>query len=139
MVDAARRLLRADGAHLTRMAPSGGYLIPAVVADDADTETREWLIGMRFPLGGGINGLAAQRGDPVWTSNYSTDARIPHDEGDDGRRAADGSRAGWPRRRCAPRAARSSARSRCRRETERTFERTTSICSRDSPTRPRSP
>ena len=84
VVDAARRLLRADGAHLTRMAPSGGYLIPAVVADDADTETREWLIGMRFPLGGGINGLAAQGGNPIWTSNYSTDARIPHDEGDEG-------------------------------------------------------
>jgi PAS domain S-box-containing protein len=83
VVDAARRLLKADGAHLTRMAPSGADLIPAVVADDADADTREWLIGMRFPLGGGINGLAAQQGAPIWTSNYSTDPRIPHDEGDE--------------------------------------------------------
>jgi PAS domain S-box-containing protein len=83
VVDAARRLLRADGAHLTRMAPSGGYLIPAVVADAADAATREWLIGMRFPLGGGINGLAAQDGTPIWTADYSKDPRIPHDEGDE--------------------------------------------------------
>ena len=83
VVDAARRLLKADGAHLTRLAPSGAYLIPAVVADDADAETRKWLIGMRFPLGGGINGLAAQEGVPIWTSDYSSDPRIPHDEGDE--------------------------------------------------------
>ena len=37
---------------------------------------------MRFPLGGGINGLAAERGEAVWTEQYSADPRIPH-EGDD--------------------------------------------------------
>jgi PAS domain S-box-containing protein len=83
VVDEARRLLRADGAHLTRMAPAGGYLVPAVVAGDADPETREWLIGMRFPLGGGINGLAALEGRPVWTSDYEADPRIPHEPGDE--------------------------------------------------------
>ena len=38
--------------------------------------------GMEFPLGGGINGLAAERGEPVWTHDYTADPRIPH-EGDD--------------------------------------------------------
>jgi PAS domain S-box-containing protein len=83
VVDEARRLLRADGAHLTRLAPAGGYLVPAVVAGDADPETREWLIGMQFPLGGGINGLAAQQGIPVWTSDYESDPRIPHEPADE--------------------------------------------------------
>jgi PAS domain S-box-containing protein len=83
VVDEARRLLVADGAHLTRMAPAGGYLIPAVVAGGADPDTRDWLIGMRFPLGGGINGLAAQQGVVVWTPDYATDPRIPHEPGDE--------------------------------------------------------
>jgi PAS domain S-box-containing protein len=82
VVDEARRLLGADGAHLTRMSPAGEYLIPAVVTGGADPETREWLIGMRFPLGGGINGLAAQQGVAVWTSDYETDPRIPHEPDD---------------------------------------------------------
>jgi PAS domain S-box-containing protein len=82
VVDAARRLLRADGAHLTRIDSGGGYLVPAVVAGGADEETRSWLIGMRFPLGGGINGLAAQEGEPVWTSDYETDPRISHEPDD---------------------------------------------------------
>jgi PAS domain S-box-containing protein len=83
VVDAARRLLEADGAHLTRMGPTGSYLVPAVVAGGADPATREWLIGMRFPLGGGINGLAAQDGTPIWTADYRTDERIPHEGNDD--------------------------------------------------------
>jgi PAS domain S-box-containing protein len=82
VVDEARRLLGADGAHLTRISQAGEYLIPAVVAGGADDETRSWLIGMQFPLGGGINGLAAQKGVPVWTSDYLTDPRIPHEPDD---------------------------------------------------------
>ena len=39
-------------------------------------------MGMRFPLGGGINGLAAQDGVPVWTSDYLADPRIPHEPDD---------------------------------------------------------
>ena len=82
VVEEASRLLESDGAHLTRMAPDGGYLIPVVVAGGADDETRSWLMGMRFPLGGGINGLAAIEGAPVWTSDYLTDPRIPHEPDD---------------------------------------------------------
>ena len=36
-------------------------------------------MGMRFPLGGGINGLAALQGAPVFTSDYQADPRIPHE------------------------------------------------------------
>jgi PAS domain S-box-containing protein len=82
VVEEARRLLESDGAHLTRMAPEGGYLIPVVVAGGADDATREWLLGMRFPLGGGINGLAAVEGAPIWTSDYLADPRIPHEPDD---------------------------------------------------------
>ena len=82
VVEDAKRLLETDGAHLTRMAPDGGYLIPVVVAGGADVETRAWLLGMRFPLGGGINGLAAQGGVAVWTSDYLADPRIPHEPDD---------------------------------------------------------
>ena len=82
VVEDAKRLLDSDGAHLTRMAPGGEYLIPVVVSGGADTETRDWLLGMRFPLGGGINGLAAQEGNPVWTSDYLADPRIPHEPDD---------------------------------------------------------
>ena len=64
------------------MAPEGGYLIPVVVAGGADDATRSWLLGMRFPLGGGINGLAAIEGVPVWTSDYLADPRIPHEPDD---------------------------------------------------------
>jgi PAS domain S-box-containing protein len=48
---------------------------------DADTEA--WLKQMRFPLGGGINGLAAEAVQPTWTDDYPADARIPHEPGDD--------------------------------------------------------
>ena len=82
VVEEARRLLESDGAHLTRMAPEGGYLIPVVVAGSDDDATHAWLMGMRFPLGGGINGLAAIEGAPVWTSDYMTDPRIPHEPDD---------------------------------------------------------
>jgi PAS domain S-box-containing protein len=82
VVEDAKRLLETDGAHLARMAPGGGYLIPVVVAGGADPATRDWLLGKRFPLGGGINGLAAQDGVPVWTSDYLADPRIPHEPDD---------------------------------------------------------
>ncbi|MGH2473676.1 MAG: GAF domain-containing protein, partial [Candidatus Limnocylindrales bacterium] len=82
VVEDAKRLLATDGAHLTRMAPDGASLIPVVVAGGADEPTRAWLLEMRFPLGGGINGLAAQDGVPVWTSDYPTDPRIPHQPDD---------------------------------------------------------
>ncbi len=53
-----------------------------VVAGGADFTTQAWLLGMRFPLGGGINGLAAQAGEPVSTFDYLVDPRIPHNPDD---------------------------------------------------------
>ncbi len=83
VVEDAKRLLATDGAHLTRMAPTGTYLIPVVVTGASDDATREWLMSKRFPLGAGINGLAAQEGTPVWTFDYLADPRIPHEPDDD--------------------------------------------------------
>ena len=59
VVDASKRLLGSDGAHLTLMDDDGQNLIPMVIAGDTDPETRAWLHRQRFPVGGGINGLAA--------------------------------------------------------------------------------
>ena len=83
VVEDAKRLLATDGAHLTRMGPTGTYLVPVVVTGAADDATATWLLGMRFPLGGGINGLAAEQGEPVWTFDYMADPRIPHEADDD--------------------------------------------------------
>ncbi len=81
VVEDAMRLLRTDGAHLTRMDETGSYLTPVVVAGVHDFDA-EWLMGMQFPLGDGINGLAAQLGAPVATFDYLTDPRIPHEASD---------------------------------------------------------
>ena len=89
VVDEARRLLGSDGAHLTRMGETGTYLVPVVVAgsESADQGSahadQSWLLSKRFPIGGGINGLAAERGEPVWTNDYLADGRIPHDPDDE--------------------------------------------------------
>ncbi len=82
VVEEAKRLLDTDGAHLTRMSEDRSYLVPAVVAGASDAPDRAWLLSMRFPLGGGINGLAAQRDEPIWTSDYLADDRIPHEADD---------------------------------------------------------
>ncbi len=82
VVEEARRLLRSDGAHLTRISEDGTYLVPVFVAGGLDEGTEDWLKQMEFPLGGGINGLAAEEIRPVWTENYATDPRIPHEAED---------------------------------------------------------
>ena len=82
VVEEAKRLLGTDGAHLTRMSEDGTFLIPVVVAGGADAATRGWLLGMEFPLGGGINGLAAEQRVPVSTVDYLSDPRIPHEPDD---------------------------------------------------------
>lgn len=82
VVDESKRLLCSDDAHLTLMAEDGDYLVPIVVADDTEPTTREWLQSMQFPLGGGINGLAASEGRVAWTSDYLTDERFPHEDDD---------------------------------------------------------
>jgi PAS domain S-box-containing protein len=83
VVEEASRLLDTDGAHLTRMSEDGTYLVPVVVTGAIDAATEAWLLDLRFPLGGGINGLAAELGEPVWTSDYTADPRIPHVGNDD--------------------------------------------------------
>ncbi len=83
VVDASKRLLGSDGAHLTLMDDEGGNLIPMVLAGDTDEGTRAWLRTQRFPVGGGINGLAAQAGEAVWTDDYRADQRVPHDPHDE--------------------------------------------------------
>jgi PAS domain S-box-containing protein len=82
VVDAAKRLLVSDGAHLTLLDPGEPILRPHVIAGGVDEERRAWLAGQEFPIGGGMNGLAARDGVPVWTNDYLVDPRIPHTEDD---------------------------------------------------------
>ena len=82
VVDESRRLLRSDGAHLTRISEDGTYLVPVIVAGGMDADTEAWLKRMKFRLGGGINGLAAEEVRPIWTFDYESDPRIPHDPED---------------------------------------------------------
>ncbi len=82
VVEESRRLLRSDGAHLTRMSEDRTYLVPVIVAGGMDADTEDWLKTMQFPLGGGLNGLAAQEVQPVWTFDYAVDPRIPHEPDD---------------------------------------------------------
>ncbi|HEX2194509.1 MAG TPA: PAS domain S-box protein [Candidatus Limnocylindria bacterium] len=82
VVDAAQRLLGSDGAHLTLRDPDAPILRPHVIAGGMDEAARQWLAGMEFPIGGGMNGLAAESGRPVWTHDYLVDPRIPHTDED---------------------------------------------------------
>jgi PAS domain S-box-containing protein len=77
IVDDALRLLRADDAHMTLLADGTDPLVPAVLAGGTDDATRAWLASMEFPLGGGINGLAASERRVFWTRDYLADQRIP--------------------------------------------------------------
>jgi PAS domain S-box-containing protein len=83
VVEESRRLLRSDGAHLTRMSEDGTYLVPVIVAGGMDLDTESWLKSMTFRLGSGINGLAAEEVRPIWTFDYPADPRISHELGDD--------------------------------------------------------
>jgi PAS domain S-box-containing protein len=82
VVDEALRLLGGDGAHLCLLHESGAYLTPVVAAGGPDDVTRTWLHSQRFPIGSGMNGLAAQLGRSVKTADYATEPRIPHEPGD---------------------------------------------------------
>jgi PAS domain S-box-containing protein len=93
VVEESRRLLRSDGAHLTRMSEDGTYLVPVIVAGGMDVDTESWLKQMTFPLGAGINGLAAEEIRPIWTYDYPADPRIPHEPEDDAAAARLGLRA----------------------------------------------
>ena len=83
IVEDSRRLLGSDGAHLTRMREDEAALVPVVVAGELDEVTEGWLLGLKFPLMNGINGLAAGLGEPVCTEDYLADERIPHEGNDD--------------------------------------------------------
>ena len=135
VVDEAMRLLGTDGAHLTRMGEDGTYLVPVVVAGATDPEIQAWLLGLRFPMGGGINGLAAELGEPVWTADYIADPRIPHDDNNDEVARRGWACAGWRRRPSARPAARSSARSPSRRRPRASSSPRSATCSRAWPTR----
>ncbi|MBA2631899.1 MAG: GAF domain-containing protein, partial [Chloroflexi bacterium] len=78
VVEAARRLIGSDGAHLTLALPDGQNLRPTVVVGGNAAWTEEWLAQLEFPIDGGINGLAAGRGEVIATEDYMVDPRIPH-------------------------------------------------------------
>jgi two-component system, NarL family, sensor histidine kinase UhpB len=80
VVDAARRLVGSDGAHLTLMEPDGRSLRPIVASGGAGDVA--WLRSLRFPVNDGINGLAAGTNAVVSTQDYLVDPRIPHDPSD---------------------------------------------------------
>jgi PAS domain S-box-containing protein len=82
IVDDSRRLLGSDGAHLTRMSDDGTVLVPVVVAGGLGADDEAWLKQQRFPVNAGINGLAAGRGEPICTIDYTADDRIPLEPGD---------------------------------------------------------
>ena len=82
VVDAARRLIGSDGAHLTLMQPGGENLRPSVVVGGNAAWTEEWLATQDFPINGGINGLAAGSGTVIATEDYLVDPRIPHEPDD---------------------------------------------------------
>ncbi len=76
VVDEARRLLGSDGGHLTLLEDGGRFLDPVVVVGDLDPEDESWMRSRRFPMGTGINGLAAGENRVVWTFDYPLDPRI---------------------------------------------------------------
>ena len=82
VVESARRLIRSDGAHLTLMQPDGRHLLPTVVVGGNAAWSEMWLSQLEFPINGGINGLAAGRGEVVHTEDYLVDPRIPHADDD---------------------------------------------------------
>ena len=105
VVDAAKRLIESDGAHLTLMEPGGRFLRPTVVVGGNAAWTEDWLAELEFPTerrdqrpgrrsgpGHRDRGLHRRPADPARAG------RSP------GRRSAS-SCAAWHRRRCgAPKA-----------------------------------
>lgn len=82
VAEAARKLIGSDGAHLTLLDARRRLLRPTAVAGGGDKATRAWLATQEFPLDGGLNGLAATRGELVWTEDYVVDPRVPHEPDD---------------------------------------------------------
>ena len=82
VVEAAKRLIESDGAHLTLMEPGGRFLRPTVITGGNQVWAEDWLGELEFPLHDGINGLAAGNDCVIATEDYLVDARIPHEPGD---------------------------------------------------------
>lgn len=82
VVDESRRLLDGDGAHLCLLEQDRRNLVPQVLAGGMDEATAVWLRSRRFPVGGGMNGLAALQGVALRTEDYRVDLRIPHEPDD---------------------------------------------------------
>ncbi len=82
VVDAARRLIGSDGAHLTLVVPGRRFLRPTVVVGGNEAWTEDWLAQLEFPLNEGINGLAAGGNTVIATEDYLVDPRIPHEPAD---------------------------------------------------------
>ena len=135
IVDESRRLLGADGAHLTLMSDAGDFLVPAVLADTTDAATTAWLAAMAFPLGGGINGLAASEGRVVWTPRLPQRRRASRRTRRTGIPPSGWASAAWPPRPCGA-AGTSSARSPSPIASRATCRSTTRSCSRRWPTWP---
>ena len=83
VAEAARKLIGSDGAHLTLLDHDRRVLRPTAVAGGGDEATRLWLATQEFPLDGGLNGLAATRGELVWTEDYRVEPRVPHEPDDE--------------------------------------------------------
>jgi PAS domain S-box-containing protein len=81
VVEHARRLTGSDGAHLTLRVEGGPDLQPFVMAGANDEESRAWLRSIRLEPGSGTNALAAELGEPIWTSDFRVDPRLPHGPG----------------------------------------------------------
>jgi PAS domain S-box-containing protein len=82
VVEAAKRLIESDGAHLTLMEPGGRFLRPTVITGGNTVWAEDWLGELQFPLNDGINGLAAGKDCVIATEDYLVDPRIPHEPGD---------------------------------------------------------
>ena len=81
VVEHARRLTGSDGAHLTLRIEGSPDLRPYVMTGLSDAESREWLRDIRLEPGSGTNALAAELGEPVLTSDFRVDPRLPHGPG----------------------------------------------------------
>jgi PAS domain S-box-containing protein len=81
IVNHARRLTGSDGAHLTLRIEGSRDLRPYVMTDTTQDDQRGWLREIRLEPGSGTNALAAELGEPVWTSDFREDPRLPHGPG----------------------------------------------------------
>ena len=61
------------------MSEDGTYLVPVVVAGGADYDIQAWLLEHAVPARWRDQRPGRPAGEPVWTSDYLADPRIPHE------------------------------------------------------------